>query len=171
MFELKPITKEGIPKAIAKAEHYRFLNEPGHAESICRDVLNVDPGNQKAQVELLLALTDQFGKGFGVGIDSAQHVLSELQGEYERAYYAGIIFERWGKAQLGEGVPGYVVYDRFRQAMTHYEQAVKMSPVGNDDAILRWNTCVRILQRNESIKPRLEDQALSTDFSDDVPLP
>ena len=38
--QLKPISKDGIPEAISKAELYRYLNEPGEAESICRDILN-----------------------------------------------------------------------------------------------------------------------------------
>jgi hypothetical protein len=43
---LKPISKDGIPEAISKAELYRNLNEPGEAESICRDILAADPENQ-----------------------------------------------------------------------------------------------------------------------------
>ena len=31
---LKPISKDGIPEAISKAELYRNLNEPGEAESL-----------------------------------------------------------------------------------------------------------------------------------------
>ena len=42
MFELKPISTAAIPRAVAKAERYRLLNEPQEAESICRDVLRVD---------------------------------------------------------------------------------------------------------------------------------
>ena len=60
MFQLKPLHKDAIPAALAKAERYRLLNEPGEAESICLDVLQVDPGSQDALVMLILALTDQF---------------------------------------------------------------------------------------------------------------
>ena len=58
--QLKPISEEGIPEAISKAELYRYLNEPGEAESICRDILVVDAENQMALRQLGLALTDQF---------------------------------------------------------------------------------------------------------------
>ena len=46
MFEFKRITPEAVPAALSKAERYRLLNEPREAESICRDVLLVDPENQ-----------------------------------------------------------------------------------------------------------------------------
>ena len=43
-----------------------MLNEPGEAESICLDILAVDPDNQRAIIILLLAVKDRFDKGFGV---------------------------------------------------------------------------------------------------------
>ncbi len=61
MPDLKPISKEAIPQALAKATRYRLLNEPAQAESICRDVLAADPENQEAVYALILALTDRFG--------------------------------------------------------------------------------------------------------------
>jgi len=60
---LKTISKEGIPEALSKAERYRLLNEPGEAESICRDVMAVEPDHQGALRLLGLALTDQFVGG------------------------------------------------------------------------------------------------------------
>ena len=48
MFDLKPLSKDAIESALAKAERHRFLNEPDEAESICLDVLEVDPDNQPA---------------------------------------------------------------------------------------------------------------------------
>jgi hypothetical protein len=46
---LKPLSVDAIPSALVNAERYRFLNEPGEAESICLDVLAVDPANQAAR--------------------------------------------------------------------------------------------------------------------------
>ncbi len=103
MFELKPITREAIPKALEKGERYRLLNEPWQAESICLDVLRTDPENQEALVMLLLALTDQFDKGVADGAKRAREVLPRLGSEYEQTYYAGIICERQAKAQLDQG--------------------------------------------------------------------
>ena len=60
MAEPKLISADGIPAALEKATRYRLLSEPLQAESICRDVLAVDPDNQEATVTLLLALTDEF---------------------------------------------------------------------------------------------------------------
>ncbi len=149
MFHLKPITIEAVPRALEKAERYRLLNEPSQAESICRDILEVDPENQNALVTLVLALTDQFEKGGSV--QHAQEILPRIQDRYRRTYYAGIICERRGKALLDHGGPGsgYVAYDWFRDAMDLYEEAEAIRPAGNDDAILRWNTCARaILQHH-----------------------
>ena len=157
MFELKPISREAIPEALAKVERYRLLNEPWQAESICEDVLRIDPGNQHALVMLLLSLTDQFGKG--IASARAREILPRLSGEYERAYYAGIIAERWAESLLRQGSPGagFTAYQSLREAMVHYERAEALRPPGNDDALLRWNTCARILMRNRELRPRGEE--------------
>lgn len=156
-FELKPISKEGIHEALEKAERYRLLGEPSLAESICLDVLHVDPQNQQALVMLLLAITDQFGHGAGPA--KAREILPRLKDEYERNYYAGIIAERAAHAQLRKGSPNaaFTAYDNFRHAMECYESAIALRPPANDDAILRWNTCARILMRNRNLRPRPDE--------------
>ena len=60
MFELKPLHPDAVQAALARAERYRLLNEPSEAESICLDILAVEPDNQPARIMLLLSLTDQF---------------------------------------------------------------------------------------------------------------
>jgi len=157
MFELKPISRDGIPEALSKAERYRLLNEPWQAESICHDVLAVEPEHQQAVVMLLLSLTDQFGKGNTAANPRA--VLEKIHCEYERAYYSGIISERWAEALLRQGAPGagFTAYQSLREAMEHYERAEALRPQGNDDALLRWNTCARILMRNRELRPRGEE--------------
>ena len=170
MFELKPISKDSIPSALAKAEHYRLLNEPRQAESICRDILRADSENQDALGVMLLALTDQFGKAVRVNVNHAKELLARIEDDYRKAYYDGMICERWAKAQLEQGVPGYVAYEWLAQAMELYEQAESLSSAGNDDAILRWNTCARIIKRNEELRPRVEDESQSSDFHDEVPM-
>jgi hypothetical protein len=37
--------------------------------------------------------------------------------------------------------------------MEHYERAQALRPPGNDDAILRWNTCARMIMRDPEIHP------------------
>ena len=154
MFELKPIHHDAIPEALAKAERYRLLNEPWQAESICLDVLRIEPDHPDALVMLLLSLTDQFGKG--VSPARARELLPRLASEYDRAYYAGIICERWAESLLRQGSPGagFTAFQSLRQAMEHYERAGAARPPGNDDALLRWNTCARILMRNPELRPR-----------------
>jgi hypothetical protein len=151
MFELKRLSAEAIPAALERALRYRLLNEPAEAESICHDVLRIDPENQEALVMLLLALTDRFGKGYAVGVTQAQEVLSLLRDQYERTYYAGIICERRAKAQLRQGYPGsgHDAYEFLREAMSWFEKAEILRPAKNDDALLHWNTCARIIMANQ----------------------
>jgi hypothetical protein len=155
MFELKPLSRDAIPAALEKAVRYRLLNEPGEAESICLDVLGIDPENQQALVTLLLAATDRFGKGYAVGVTQVQEVLPRIREPYERAYYSGIVCERQAKAQLQNEGPacGLDAYEFLREAMTWYEKAEAIRPPGNDDALLRWNACARIIMRNK-LTPR-----------------
>jgi hypothetical protein len=160
MFELKPISDEAIPQAIEKAQHYRLLNEPSAAESICLDVLEVDPENQQALVTLLLALTDRLASGYAIGGTQAREVLPRLSDEYQRTYYAGIICERQAKALLNQGGPGsrYDAYEWLCDAMKWYEKAEAIRPIGNDDSLLRWNACARIIMRN-NLTPRMAEFA------------
>jgi len=155
MFELKTLSKEGVAAALKKAEHYRLLNEPWEAGSICRDILEADPENQGAQIVLLLSLTDQLRTGDTKALQTARQVVEGLSGEYERAYYSGIICERKAKAILARGSPGSgsVTYDWLRQAMEWYEKAEDLRPPGYDDAVLRWNTCARMIIEDESLRP------------------
>ncbi len=160
--ELKHISSGGIPAALQKAERYRIINDPTSAESICLDVLAVEPRNQEALITLLLATTDQFVQAPAEGARRARELLPELNDEYKRLYYAGIIAERCAKAHLRRGAmaSGELAYHLFREAMEWYEKAQAQSPAGNDEAILRWNTCVRILARDEHISPRTEEPVI-----------
>ena len=159
MFDLKPLSAEGIPAALEKAMRYRLLNEPGEAESICLDVLRIEPESQEALVILLLAITDRFNKGYTTGVTQAQEVLPRLRDPYERDYYAGIICERRAKALLGQGSPGSgsEAYEYLREAMDWFEKAERMRPPGNDDALLRWNACARIIMSNK-LTPHAEEK-------------
>jgi tetratricopeptide (TPR) repeat protein len=160
MFELKQLSVDAIPTALEKALRYRLLNEPAEAESICHDVLRIDPENQQALVTLLLAVTDRFGERYTVGVTQAHEVLSRIHDEYERTYYSGIICERQAKALLNKGHPGsgHDAYESLREAMTWYEQAETLSPARNEDALLHWNTCARLIMGN-ALTPRAEEKA------------
>lgn len=158
MFTLKPLHRDAIKGALAKAERYRLLNEPAEAESICLDVLDVDPANQEARVALLLALTDQFGED-GQAYQRACEALTLLSGDYERAYYGGMIAERRAKAQVNRATGASVgVYEWIRDAMESYERAEALRPAGNDDALLRWNACVRFLARHPALGPSSDER-------------
>ena len=141
MVELKRLHRGSLEPALDRAERYRLLNEPTEAESICRDVLEVDAGNQRAIRALILSLTDQFGRELGDRVRQAHELLERLEDEYERAYHQGIVHERHAKAQLkGHAVcSGPAIHDRLQLAMQCYEQAERLRPEGNDEALLRWN--------------------------------
>ncbi len=152
-FDLKSISVQSIPEALAKVERYRLLNEPTLAESICLDVLAIVPDHQQALISLLLARTDQFD--LQLLAKSAQEILTRIEGDYEQAYYAGIIWERLGHARIRAGGSGggAAAYHALREAMAHYEHAIEFASPGNDDAILRWNTCARVIMQNPNIWP------------------
>ena len=158
MFKLKPLSKPGIAAALEKAERYRLLNEPKEAESICLDVLEIDHENQKALITLLLSITDQFGEGASAEVQRARELLPQIRDKYKQAYYAGIICERQAKATLKQGTPGRqsYAYEWFRDAMDHFEKAEAIRPPDNDEAVLRWNTCARIIMSN-NLGPRQEE--------------
>ena len=161
MFELKPLSTNAVPAALAKAERYRLLNEPMQAASICEDILRVDPGNAPARVALILALSDQLDSGEQAAVLArAKALLPELPGEYERAYYSGILAERRALAQLEQGgvSAGFSAYEGLREAMTWFEKAEAVRPPDNDDAILRWNSCARVLMRNPQLGPRADER-------------
>src|SRR5438034_10972881 len=123
--QLKPISKDGIPEAISKAELYRFLNEPGEAESICRDILAVEPDNQIALRLLGLAITDQF-TGESDRSTEVERIFRSLSDRYEQLYYTGLLHERRAKAQLKAGRLPQAVLPLFEEAMHCFEEAEKI---------------------------------------------
>ena len=161
MFELKSLHKEAVPAALEKAKHYRLLNEPGAAQSICLDILQVEPDNQDALITLVLAMSDRFGKDYSVSDSQIKDYLAQIKDEYERVYYTGIIYERRAKASLSKGMPGSesAAYEFFVQAMDWFGRAEAIRPQGNDDAILRWNGCARIITSNN-----LRAREMANDF-------
>ena len=157
MYQIKPISKESIPTALEKAERYRLLNEPMLAESICLDILEADPENSKAFLTMLLAITEQFGNSSMNDMNRVKQLLTRFTDEYEFQYYSGLVCERLGKAKLVKRMPdgGVIAFEWLRDAMDHYEKAEALRSPGNDEAILRWNTCARLIMRH-SLKPRDE---------------
>jgi hypothetical protein len=158
MFALKPISQDSLAAALSKAERYRLLNEPTEAESICRDILETEPDNQQALVFLTLALTDQISddpQAFASAISTA----AGLRSPYDRAYYSGIAWERRAKARRhgsGHGADQYT-YEWLVKALHLFGEAEQLRVPGNDDAVLRWNACVRFLSRHRELGPRRED--------------
>jgi len=151
MFELKKLSVDAISAALEKANRYRLLNEPGAAESIYLDVLAVDPENQEALTNIVLAMSDRFGKDYAIGDSRVAEYLTRIKDDYARTYYTGIMYERRGKATLAKN--GVGSFELLRQAMDCFETAESMRPSGNDDAILRWNGCARIIKHN-NLEPR-----------------
>jgi len=158
MYNLKPLALEAVAGALAKVERYRLLNEPGQAESICRDILDAAPGHNEARVMLILTLSDQFDKRPRL-FDEALAAAAHLDGDYERAYYTGMVWERRARARYEMG--GYggnsIVHDWYMEAMRWFEKAESVRPAGNDDALLRWNTCARFLNAHPEVCPEPED--------------
>jgi len=156
-FNLKPLSKEAVAPALARAEHYRLLNQPVVAESICLDVLTADADNQKAKIILLLSLTDQFSQQQSKA-KKAEEIANSLKDPYSKLYYLGIIHERQGNTALSSSIPsaGFDAYEWYLEAMDFYEKADEINPSGNEDAVLRWNTCARVIMEHH-LKRRPKD--------------
>ena len=160
MFELRSLSPHAVPAAQKKAVRYRLLNEPRLAESICKDILATDPDNQDALITLILSISDQFGAG-AARMNEALALVPRLKGEFAQTYYRGLVLERRGMAQLTVTGPasGQVAYDWFRQAMELFDKAEAISPPGNDDALLRWNTCARMINENRHVRPAPQERS------------
>jgi hypothetical protein len=158
MFSPKPISHESVAGALQKAERYRLLHEPGEAESICRDILAIEPDNRAALISLILSLTDQI-PDHPEAWSNALALVPSLESAYDRAYYAGIAWERRAKARHhGAGhASQHYAYEWIVKALQLFEEAGQLRAPGNDDAILRWNACVRYLARHKELAPRGEE--------------
>ena len=164
--EFKIISKNGIAEALAKAKHYRYLNQAEEAESICRDILTADPENQMALRQLGLAITDQFTGSISDRFNEAHSCFEKLTNPYERSYYLGIVNERRAKAQLRAGHRSPTLRASFESALSFFEEAEKVRPAGNDDALLRWNRCLRLMQ---SIPELSGEESLEFEIGDTPP--
>lgn len=160
MSELKPISKKGIQKALDKVDRYRLLNDPVEAESICRDILEIEPENQDAIIMFLLTLTDQFNQGVTGREPNA--LLPRINDEFKREYYRGIILEREAKAALSRGLPGsnHDAFEWLEEAMEAFLKADSLSADNNDDAVLRWNACVRTISKYRLTKRPPQEREL-----------
>jgi tetratricopeptide (TPR) repeat protein len=163
--KLKTISKSGIAEAIAKAELYRYLNEPEEAESICRDILAVDPHHMLGLRMLGLSITDQFTGEHTDRYSDVEKIFQSLTDPYERYYYTGLLYERRVKAQLRAGRAPHTLLPLMDQALHNFAEAERIHPPGNDDAILRWNRCVRLLQS----QPDFESEEMASFDAQDSP--
>jgi tetratricopeptide (TPR) repeat protein len=167
-YELRAISPSSIPHALAKAERYRYLAQPEEAESICRDILAVDPEHQAAWRLLGLSITDQFTGDVTDRYSEAEEAFKKLSDRYEQLYYTGVLQERRAKAQLSAGQPPHGVRVRFEEAMRCFDEAAKIRPKGEDDALLRWNRCARLLEALPEEEER--EKALEFESGDSPPV-
>jgi hypothetical protein len=153
---LRRIHPGAVPAALERARVYRLLNEPQQAESICLDILAIEPRHQEALTTLIMAFTDQFPSRAGL-VDRAKARVAELAGEYERLYFLGLVHEREARAHLTKGPSASFAHDLFLEAIACYERAETLRPPNNDDPILRRNGCLRTMAA-EGLEPMAETE-------------
>ncbi len=168
--ELKKISDKYIPEALKKAEKYRMLNHPKTSESICRDILEVSPGNQDAISLLIVAITGQFSnpaKYPDTKLKHAQEWVKEIKDEYHKLYFSGLILERWAKAKV-QDLPGGDLYEYFREAIEFYEKAIPLAPEGDESAVLHYNFSLRFIDRHPHIRPSIhhDDASMAHNYGD-----
>ncbi len=156
--ELKTLPPAETTTALAMAQRCRDVGEPEEAESICLDVLAAEPAHQEALILLVLARTDLLDRGLPGGVERAREPLEKLESEYDRAYYAGIICERQARhlVQARGRRSSFVAWDWFQNAMRHFEEAARLAPE-RVEPVLRFNTCVRLIERNPHCEPGPDD--------------
>lgn len=150
------IHKESIDTVLDKARQYRSLLEPDLAISICLDVFAVDADHQETLVIYILALSDTLSHG-GTGAHKPDKkildAIKKLRSDYQQSYYQGIFYERKARSLMRHAMSRSFAYNLLSQAIKCYQQAEKLSPKGCDDAILRYNACLRTIE-NEHLQPR-----------------
>lgn len=159
-YPIRSLRSEAIPSALEKAKKYRLLNDPEQAESICRDILRVDPGHTEAKITLILALTDRFTTDIASMALTAWEYTDQLPGDYEQCYFKGLICERRARAHLSQGTPasGAIAHEWIGKAFEWYDKAEKLKPPGNDDTVLRWNACARFVRDHGNVRPQAPEQ-------------
>lgn len=165
-YELKPLTARNLGTAIELAKHYRDLNQPDEAESICRDVIAVAPEDEDAWRTLGLALTDRFPSAWMTLFDEACAAFAKLRSEYERVYYTGIAWERYAKAQVAAGRAQNAIH-AYEQALERFEAAERIGPKDEPNPVLRYNCCVRALtQHPELVRASVATEEPAYEFGD-----
>ena len=69
------------------------------------------------------------------------------------------MLERRARFMLTQPMSRAFAYDYFIKALHCYQQAEQMRPEQNDEATLRWNSCVRTIQR-EKLEPLSDDDQM-----------
>jgi len=165
-WELKQLRARDLEAAVALAKHYRDLNQPEDAESICRDILDVSPGSDDAWRTLGLALTDQFPTSWMRLFDDACAAFAKLSSHYERMYYTGIAWERYAKAQLELGNNKNAIH-AFEQAIRLFDEADELGSSEDPGPILHYNRCIRALTTTpELVRVSSVPDELDYDFGD-----
>ena len=162
MVELKVLKPEAVSAALDQAKHYRLLNEPDEAESICLDILATIPDQQDAMVVLLLSLTDKFAHGaINPSFGQAMEILERLDDSHCLSYYEGIIFERRAKHHLHQGGPGAdaIAYEWFAKALGSYNETMEDCNSEAQKAVLRYNSCARVINSNPDVKADDSDRS------------
>ena len=148
------IDKNSIEDVLERAKQYRSLLQPEVAISICLDIFAVDKDNQNALVIYILALTDQLVQSESkIHHKKITESIKKLDSEFLRHYYSGIFLERQARGLLINSMSRSFAYEAFIEAIEEFEIAEKMAPKHCADPILRYNSCLRTIKK-ENLQPR-----------------
>ncbi len=154
--EYHKIDKDSIEDVLERAKQYRSLLQPDMTISICMDIFAVDKNNQEALVIYILALTDQLSQSESkVHQKKITDSIKRLDSKFLQHYYSGIFFERQARSLLKHSMSRSFAYEAFIEAIAEFEIAEKMAPEHCADPILRYNSCIRTIKK-ENLQTRQE---------------
>ena len=166
-----------IQEETAAAAVPLFERSAGQLENALSVILGREPGpivRGMALVDQQLPNETPAGLPSGLlerrpDVRQAEEVLERIQGAYEKTYYGGVIAERWGKALLRRGTHLEGASGWFQKAMAAFESADALSSAENDEALLHWNACARLMNRLESRRGAVPGQHQDALFVDEIP--
>ena len=156
--DFKNLESADLDAALAAAQASWAELRAEETESICLDILELDPNHRSTLDLLLRCRIELLKKGLPQSVARAQELIPQLDSDFDQAFYSGMIREAQARYLLekrGRATSG-VAYSWFRHAMDDFAAASNLD-AGRVEPKLHWNACLRTLENNPQCVPPPED--------------